>query len=337
MFPTDSIQTTMASAVAAAWMTPASKGSFRPPQWANNDVPPLLLVALDPQTNQNTAYVFDGVIRAEHTQKLEYTRNPVQTGAPIADHAYVTPPTVTAEIHMSDAMQSYVIDQWADADSRSVSAYRTLLRLQASRQPIAIFTRLNQYENMLIADVYAVEEQDTRYGLRAMVTFVQILTAYLSTSVVAAQVQNPISARPQTTASTSIGTIPPSTVGDAVERMNRVSKSDIGTADAGATQVTLRSGDKVSIGQKVLGKGIAPATTVSKIAGTSLILNQATTAALTQTPMRFITPSSLAPTLSTMMVALPRVANSGDWSSYPITSISTSLKGALPPALAGMF
>lgn len=337
MFPTDSIKATAASAVVSAWSAENRNGPWRPPQWVSNDVPPLLLVAANPQTGDLTAYVFDAIIRTEHSQKLEYTRNPIQTGAPITDHAYVMPSTVTVEIHMSDAMQSYVVGQWADNESRSVSAYQTLLRLQSSRQPIALFTRLNQYENMLIADVYAVEEHDNRYGLRAMVTFAQILTAYLQTSVVAQRVQNPVSEFPQTTAKTSIGTIPPSTVGDAVERLNRVSKSDIGTAAAGATNVTLGSGDKISIGQKVLGKGISPGTFVSKITGNTLLINQATTAALNMAPMRFVTPSSLAPSLAPMIVALPHVVNSGDWSSYPVTSISSSISGALPRALRGGF
>ena len=53
------------------------------------------------------SYVFDGEPDIQHDQELSITQNPVQTGASISDHAFLVPVRVTAEILMSDAMQSF--------------------------------------------------------------------------------------------------------------------------------------------------------------------------------------------------------------------------------------
>jgi len=168
---------------------------WRPPQWPVGQGVPgntLTILVPNPQSDPEYAtppateglnafnsilYVFDAAIRVEHEQEMVITQNPVQTQASISDHAYLVPARVTAEIAMSDSMQSYITGQFSGSGSRSVSAYQTLLSLQASMQLLGLSTRLAQYSNMLIQSVRPVEEVSTRFGLKCIVTFQQVLLA----------------------------------------------------------------------------------------------------------------------------------------------------------------
>jgi hypothetical protein len=156
-----------------------------------------------------TAYVFDGVIHAEHEQATIITLNPVQTGAALSDHAYVVPPRLVVEIAMSDAMQSFMLGQFTDGSPRSVSAYQTLVSIQQQRLPVSVATRLRQYDNMVIADIRAEEESRTRYALKAIVTFQQILTASIEATSSSISYNPANSSLPQVTGQTLIGQVQP--------------------------------------------------------------------------------------------------------------------------------
>lgn len=205
--------------------------TWRPPQWGS---PAMVALTVPPQTasipasssssvrgstsssvalgttaapatttvTRQLTYVFDAVLSLEHSQRLEKTRHPVQTGADISSHAYLMPARVTLTIGMSDAMQSYATagngaQPWTGNPSKSVSAYQVLIALQATRQPLTLVTRLRTYTNMLITEITPQEDNRTIAGLRARVELEQIFTASISSA--------PISARPQDTQSTGLG------------------------------------------------------------------------------------------------------------------------------------
>ena len=192
-------------------------GAFRPANWKSKDT--LTITATETTqgakgqpVNTAVAYVFDGVLHADHYQQSVITLNPVQTGAPIADHAYTMPQRLTVELLMSDAMQSYYITQWQDGPTRSYSAYQKLLSLQQQRTPLQVATRMNQYDRMLVTEVRAAESSETKYGGKFYVTFTQILTAQIEATNSSF---NPLtdSSDPQTTVQTTVGqvaTVPPS-------------------------------------------------------------------------------------------------------------------------------
>ena len=155
---------------------PGSSGPYRPPQWGRANKPPFTLTYTDAQGTP-TVYVFDVIIHAEHQRACEITHNPVQTGAATSDHAYIRPARLSIEIRMSDAMQSYVVDQFTSNPSKSVSAYQKLLEFQESLSPVAISTRIADYSNMMITNIMVDDSQETAYGLKAYVTFEQLITA----------------------------------------------------------------------------------------------------------------------------------------------------------------
>ncbi len=195
--------------------------TFTPPQWQR---PQLTSITVDwpvqsvahritddqghvidepPPTLQyvTITYFFDAVFRVDHSQRLQRTEHPVQTGIPVTDHAYLLPARVTLDVGMSDAMSVLQQGVYTSDQSKSVSAYQTLLKLQRSRLPLTLATRLHTYTNMLIEGIETSDDLRTRYGLRATVSLGQIQLGFLATRTV--------SARPHQTDVTHEGTKQP--------------------------------------------------------------------------------------------------------------------------------
>lgn len=142
-------------------------------------------------------FIFDAYFNIEHDTNLTITQSPVQTGASISDHAYMEPKTLTFDIGMSDVMTSIVPGQFSDGNSRSVSAYQTLRKLQEQRIPIQVVTRLCAYNNMMITTISAKDDNTTASALKATINMTELLVAAVETVK--------ISARPQISQSTNNG------------------------------------------------------------------------------------------------------------------------------------
>lgn len=172
---------------------------YRPPQWGYEDQ---LFSITDKDGN---IYFFDAPLRLSHDTTLRITEHPVQSGVAITDHSYVLPARLSVEIGISDAMDSYMSGQWGEA--KSVNAYQTLLDLQqTNRMLLTIMTRLNTYDNMVIERIEAPDDFKTKYGLRALVTFREIIVASLSLSASGS------SSLPHVTDSTSTGSVQPEAI-----------------------------------------------------------------------------------------------------------------------------
>lgn len=147
-----------------------------------------------------TNYVFDAVLAADHEQELRVTEHPVQTGASISDHAYIVPARLVLDIGMSDVMDAYFNPStWAGSSSKSVSAYQTLLAIAFARIPVTVTTRLRTYTNMVVRVLNPRENSKTIAGLRARLELFQIFTA--------TTLQTQASARTQETGLTSLGAV----------------------------------------------------------------------------------------------------------------------------------
>ena len=181
-----------------------SNRAFRPPQWSDQSQTIfartiIKSVGVDYEIN----YIFDAILRQEHTHMMRITEHPVQTGANISDHAYQLPATLMLEIGMSDAMDTFFPGQFEGPYSKSVNAYQTLKDLQAKRLPIEISTRLDTYKNMVVEEIRAQDDFKTMYGLSAVVTFKQIITAIIGVVAV------PISDRVQAVEQNQQGNVQP--------------------------------------------------------------------------------------------------------------------------------
>jgi hypothetical protein len=186
--------------------------------------------------------VFDAVLKAEHRRILRRTEHPIQASpsspvTSITDHAYPLPATVSLEIGMSDAMDSYAAGMWTSNASKSISCYQTLVALQLARTLVTLTTRLETYSSMLVESIAPSDTSHTLHGLRATITFSQVNLAD-ATAVASGLVANPsdpapTSARPQTTDSTPSGTTQPTAVPDSMTSQNYVATPNPGVPGAG--------------------------------------------------------------------------------------------------------
>lgn len=161
---------------------------WKPPQWNGlpSDQNQLFKQKTSIQTSDGTkCYFFDAVMHVDHNSEMRITEHPVQTGSNISDHAFQMPAKVSFEIGMSDAMTDLGPTSWLGqgGNTRSISAYRTLLGIMQQRIVLNINTRLFQYNNMLIESIHAPDDYKTQFGGRFTVNFKQIITATVTTTV----------------------------------------------------------------------------------------------------------------------------------------------------------
>lgn len=105
-------------------------------------------------------------LRERHASDVEVTRNPVEFGADVTDHAYVLPKKISLEI----------------ADENAALTYNALVRFQESRIPFTIVTGLYVYTNMLITRMDAERDATFSRVLKAEVFIQEIIivgTAYV--------------------------------------------------------------------------------------------------------------------------------------------------------------
>ena len=150
---------------------------YRPANWYKANMSNTTIVYDD----KDVAWYFDAIIKLEHGESQRVTEHPVQTGANISDHSYALPAMLTLEIGMSEVMDSVVFNQWGVSSEsfsvRSFNAYQKLLEWKSAGLPLAIDTRLNHYENMVIQTLTSPDDIKTLWGLKCLVTFRQIFTA----------------------------------------------------------------------------------------------------------------------------------------------------------------
>lgn len=145
-------------------------------------------------------YFFDGFLKVKHEKKTVITTNPVETGASIADHAYIEPTTLSMSIVVSDVHTSLIPEQFQGSNKlRHVNAWNVLKQLQNDRIPCSVLTKLDLYNNMLIESLSAEDDDTTYNSLRADVVLKEIPIARVRTVK--------ISAADQTTLATQMAAI----------------------------------------------------------------------------------------------------------------------------------
>lgn len=116
----------------------------------------------------------DAVIRESHTNEVQLTQNPIETGALITDHAIVKPKTLFIIAHVSDhligsAAFGQIIDfvtglfgtSTTQNLTRSNTAYNALVQVLEARELIEVQTKLKLYTNMLITSIATIQDKDS--------------------------------------------------------------------------------------------------------------------------------------------------------------------------------
>lgn len=159
-------------------------------------------------------FFVDAIFMTTTEHSLTVTQHPVQTGANLSDHAFVNPIRIAMEIGISDVMAYRIAGCYeVPGETKSISAYRTLCKLQAERKPLKVLTKLNTYENMLIENIQVNDDPSTAYALKASIELVQILVAQVTEEKVSArewtsaQQANPNEVSPQEDQGSLLGQI----------------------------------------------------------------------------------------------------------------------------------
>lgn len=133
-------------------------------------------------------FFMDAVFHTNTEHSLTITQHPVQTGANLADHAFINPIRIAMDIGISDAM-AYRSPGCYDepGETKSISAYRTLRKLQEQRTPLKVLTRLDTYENMLIESINVNDDVSTQNALKASIELTQVPVANVTEEKVSAR------------------------------------------------------------------------------------------------------------------------------------------------------
>lgn len=112
---------------------------------------------------------FDGWIEEQHINEVVVTKNPVEFGADITDHAIIQPVKLTVRVIVTDTplgLEEFVtglVDNVSgifgssteEGGTRSAQAYNNLVFIQNERFELSVQTGLKEYDNMIITSITA--------------------------------------------------------------------------------------------------------------------------------------------------------------------------------------
>ncbi|OAZ21161.1 hypothetical protein AYK88_20820 [Klebsiella aerogenes] len=119
------------------------------------------------------------VVSEKHNDTLEITEHPVETGAPVSDHAYKRPSEVVMEVGFAGG--GSLLD-FIDTSSLGLTlglspkeTYQQILDLQSSRIPFDVVTGKRLYSNMLIRAIEVTTDRTSENVLMAVLTLREVI------------------------------------------------------------------------------------------------------------------------------------------------------------------
>ena len=135
------------------------------------------------------------IIQEETNDQLTITKQPVQTGAAITDHAFKEPTVLRMTILQQPSLLSSFTNIFAGAgESALAQLYQQFLDLQSDRTPFTVTTLKRIYPNMLMAGLRCVTDKTTENILSLDITLQQVIFVSINTGQISASQQlNPAS------------------------------------------------------------------------------------------------------------------------------------------------
>jgi hypothetical protein len=124
---------------------------------------------------------FDAVISELHTQRLQVTENPIETGVNIADHCFVEASELQLVASVADIKMQNAAGGYDSSIGRSNYAYQKLADLerqlaQNELQPFEIVTSVKVYRRMVMTEIQMSRDKTTPLLGRFQMSFKQIIT-----------------------------------------------------------------------------------------------------------------------------------------------------------------
>lgn len=146
---------------------------------------PQSLFAIGPSRSFGSKdYFFSGyvTITENAVDELEITKQPVQQGATVTDHAFAKPTRLAIQMLFQSGLFSDSLSQ----------IYQNLLNLQQSMVPFDCITPKRTYKNMLFASLSQTTDKKTENCLAINASFEQIIIVPIqTTNVPRGQLSNP--------------------------------------------------------------------------------------------------------------------------------------------------
>lgn len=114
----------------------------------------------------------DAVLSETHNNAIRLTKNPVELGADITDHAIIEPKRINIVAQVSDtplgtAALGEIVDlitglfgtATSDNITRSNAAYNAMLQIMELREPIEVQTKLKLYSDMMITSLTTTQDK----------------------------------------------------------------------------------------------------------------------------------------------------------------------------------
>lgn len=111
----------------------------------------------------------DVTVSEEHTDELQITDHPVETGANVSDHAFKLPMRVVIRVGYSDSSIN------ASGTGYVKDIYDKFVTLQNTRQPFDVMTGKRSYKNMLIQSMATTTDETTENSLILVVTCREVI------------------------------------------------------------------------------------------------------------------------------------------------------------------
>lgn len=128
------------------------------------------------------------VVNETTTDTLTITRQPVQQGASVADHAYMEPTAFAHSIYFTSGGTTLGFSAGKSLDQ----IYQSLLELQASAIPFDIVTPKRIYHDMLMSSLVQTTDKLTENCLAIHATYQQVIfVPILATTVPRTSQRNP--------------------------------------------------------------------------------------------------------------------------------------------------
>lgn len=139
----------------------------------------ILAAIFHQHTRRIDLMVPDVVVSERHSDRLQITDHPVETGASVNDHAYKLPSEVVMECGFAGGGSLLDFADTTGLGMRALQSpketYEQLLKLQASRQPMDVITGKRTYSNMLISGIEVITDHTTENVLRATLTLREVI------------------------------------------------------------------------------------------------------------------------------------------------------------------
>lgn len=130
----------------------------------------------------------DAVISETHNNTISLTKNPVELGADITDHAIIEPKKITIVAQVSDtplgtAALGEIVDSvtgffgtsTSQNLTRSTAAYNAIKEIMQQKEPIEVQTKLVLYTDMLITSLNITQDKDTSRVALMNITLQEVL------------------------------------------------------------------------------------------------------------------------------------------------------------------